>query len=199
MKFIPIGDNCVIAHHLSIRKLRNESYPFDWSCSNILSIVDFIKSNHDNTQIVKSQSNVYPQFVNPELYWPHHEHDLMNEYCYNYVNKCWSRLNKILNSDDKVLFINFTPLSMIPNIDSFIQFKEIINNLYPNLTFEIHLLYFKVVKDDECIEHETLNDLFIHCFNTHYFWSTENNDWSGNIHNEELWDQMFKWLLKTDH
>ena len=44
---ISIGHLCVPAELLKTNNARNESYPFDWARSNILSVIDVLQYGHE--------------------------------------------------------------------------------------------------------------------------------------------------------
>jgi len=190
---ISLGENCVVAIHLKSRGLRNESFPFDWSCSNPKVIKDFIEMNGD--EVLRVKSKVYLEYVNPELYWPHHDHDLTNDACFDYVSRCWKRFRECLNSGCKIKFISFTPMGMKVDVEALRGLSDVIKRLYHD-NFEIYALCFKV-GDEEGIEDWVEGEINIFRFNVLKEWSVESGDWCG-VRDMKLWNEFFERIMKID-
>lgn len=189
MNFISIGENCTCCRHLFLRSFRSESYPFDWACSNIESIIDFISDNYNQTELKIKRYNSSNKFVNGELFWPHHDKFLSNQKCYEYVSNCWNRFEKLMRSGKKLYFLSFTPLGYTPVHELMIKFSELIRKLYTD-QFEIHCCY-STEDEDEKIEITEIEGIMYYEFHVKHHFCIDNDDWSGEKNNMDIWNEFF--------
>lgn len=193
--FIPVGENCVMAENLKIRKLRTSSFPFDWACSNLFSIIEFITKFKDAELDSKFFGSTFSGHVNPELYWPHHGGHLCNIDCYSYIEKSWNKLKLFLLSKNKLIFLHYSPCAVSSNYNEIIDFCHNIELIYPGIDYCFVSLYYTLGVDVR-LDYEKKSDrVYIFKFTCIEHW-IESDDWKGSKY-ADLWNLLFD-IIKNE-
>jgi hypothetical protein len=176
-KVISFGYRCQSAGLLQLLKVKEESYPFDWTVSNLNVIKDCIEDNFVN-------------FLNKENYKYYDLHTvnlINNDRIYIKVEENICKGNVLLNEYycdknnielDSVYHLNLAfPHRNILNIDDYNYYKRCINRLYNFFNDEINKYYLYVhhliSTDDYNINKEKIF-LDFDNFNTYILKKTKN-------------------------
>ena len=137
---ISIGNLCISAEFLKTNFARNESYPFDWARSNILSVIDVIKYGpeyHYNNNINNIGLVQYNKTYS-YIFYPHHDYDKDKEY----MVRCSNRLFKKLNGKEKISFLYMANITYSITDEELKLLIKTLEEKYINLEFEIVMIYY---------------------------------------------------------
>ena len=122
-----LGSDCTSATALQIKKIKSESYPFDWLISDIPDIIDCLETDfkhflypNENKNQSRHIRHRHPYYNN--IYSMHYP---MNNSNYEYYSRCIERFRNILKKDENKLFLI---INRNKNYD-YNQIKENINKL----------------------------------------------------------------------
>lgn len=104
MKIISIGPTCTSAQLIKFNNYKTESYIFDWSRSNILSVIDILKYGenfHIDCNIEKKKNIQYKNKLFSFISYPHHNYIKDKDY----MIRCSNRFFNILNSNEDIKFL----------------------------------------------------------------------------------------------
>jgi len=184
---ISIGHLCVPAELLKTNNARNESYPFDWARSNILSVIDILQHGHmyhcinniDNPGKIKYEEKHFKY-----IFYPHHDYDKDKEY----MIRCSERLFEKLNGTGKISFLYMS------NIEHNILEKElkllisVLENNYTNLDFEVIMIYYIGEGRDILLKDQGYKYKEYHCKAPKQFYS---NPMRPNIFYKKIFEFVF--------
>jgi hypothetical protein len=119
-----LGPHCHSSYLLKSNNLKKASYPFDWIFTNhsiIQKIVDnnFIDFLNKEYYININNKKCGHKLYHDTMFW--HHNPLLNNADYQYFNRCTSRFQNMLLSDEEKLFIYLVK-----------DVKEIDENLFEN-------------------------------------------------------------------
>ena len=163
-EIIPIGGDCSIGEAISHFKYRKCSYPLDWNISTIDFIKKYFGSKLRYLESVIEQSKQISNSSIPgieDLFYFQHDAKTSKESMIKKYKKRNNRLNHLLESDNKILFVRKWPSDTVRDM---LELKSIINSVYPNLKFKILILNNikgEIVNDQSIIHHYCESDCFL--------------------------------------
>jgi hypothetical protein len=164
-EIIPIGGDCSIGEAISHFKYRKCSYPLDWNVCTIDFVKEYFESKFNclETFIENSEpiSRVGIMGVKDYIYFQHDSRHKISKGMINKYRKRNLRLNNLLESDSKILFVRKWPSDTVSDM---IELKAIINSVYPNLKFKILIvnnIKDEIVNDKSIIHHYCDSDCFL--------------------------------------
>ena len=171
-RIISLGMDCGVAGSLRNIGYKDFSYPFDWNVTTLKFIINSFNSKFKNFENIfdkcEKSGNGSLKYDN-SIYFFHDDKKVTNNLKQKYIKRSL-RLNNLLNSNKKILFIRKAPNDKIKDIQ--LLKKEIIIN-YPNLKFKLLLLnnikkeniYDEYIihkyKDSKCFLSYN-NDIYLH-------------------------------------
>ncbi len=117
MKYISLGGNCSITYQLKKYKLKNESYPFDWSKTSINQLINVLENNfvdYESTIKIKKKSNLHSHkdiisdftYILNNKYNITFAHEITHEEQINqFKESILRRIKRFQNINDNVTFI----------------------------------------------------------------------------------------------
>jgi hypothetical protein len=152
MNLISLGGSCVtkfqITNYKNINNMNDkETNLFDWVISIFQNILDILST--DNINNIFNIDNIIHYELNGEecrigfkpLDYFLSIHDLPNSYTdsdlHEFINKYkrrYERMINIIKNDNNIIFLRFDNDDLI-NIEDYLQFKNIIQNINPNCKF----------------------------------------------------------------
>jgi len=100
--FIPIGQDCEVAHYLRRKKLRSQAFPFDWNCASLEMVLNVLSSDFegflDDIYIGKKIRRMYFEDNGVDI-------KILNEFIYPIIDKKYGILfpHDYDNIDDNTL------------------------------------------------------------------------------------------------
>lgn len=163
-EIIPIGGDCSIGEAISHFKYRKCAYPLDWNVCTIDFVKEYFKSklNCLESFIEKSKPISKEGFmgVDDYIYFLHDSKHTISKDMIDKYKKRNDRLNSLLESENKILFIRKWPSDTLSDMK---ELKTIIHSAYPNLKFKILInnnIKDEVTNDKSIIHHYSESDCF---------------------------------------
>lgn len=164
-EIIPIGGDCSIGEAISHFKYRKCSYPLDWNVCTIDFVKEYFKSklNCLESFIEKSKpiSKEGIMGVEDYIYFQHDSKYKISKDMIDKYKKRNNRLNNLLESNSKILFIRKWPSDTVSDMSAL---RAIIHSVYPNLKFKILInnnIKDEVTNDKSIIHHYCESDCFL--------------------------------------
>jgi hypothetical protein len=184
---IPIGPLCVAAELLKTNDARNETYPFDWARSNILSVIDVIKFGHEyhcENNIENVGKIKYSGKRFQYIFYPHHNY--VNDK--DYLIRCSNRLFDKLNGNQKISFLYMSNINCAITKSELQLFIKTVEQKYVNLIFKVIMIYY-IGQGEEIYLKEKGNKYKIyHCKAPKQFYS---NPMRPDIFYKNMFDFVF--------
>lgn len=165
-----LGSFCQTAFFLKRNNLKNESYPFDWLCSDLNIVISciedgFVKFLDKAEYIDIGENRAAHKSYHPTMFW---HYSPLNDIHYDYYVRCVDRFKQLLKQKESKLFIVMFKNDLNGTNCLTDEFKNDViafNNRFKLYTDNYTLL---------CIYHHTSNDKDI-IKNQQYDFSTYEN------------------------
>lgn len=192
-----LGGNCSVAHNLEYKGLRYYSLPFDWcyikndkpidylcvgfkdNFKNFLlkeNLAPLVGDEYNNSHTTRAQyKDIYTgyYFVNHFTKNANFDEDYKN--VYEKMRRRLERLQDKIELGENILFILAASISV--DIAKIIELKNVLNQKYPNKSFDFYILLFKQ-KEDKIVNIDSITIKYLKRCENDSDYNTTNSDWN---------------------
>lgn len=199
--FISLGADCGVSRALRGIKYKDATYPFDWTITKIKGLLYAFENNFTNFIIEKNKLQKIGNdgFCNDDktIYFPHEykyfeltNNDTLYISQMNKYNRRIERLNLLLNSNKKIVFVR---KCFDETTDDILKLVDIISKKYPTLYF--HLIFFSSDKQNDILNN---NKHVTHHYVDKYYLVKYNKNHDTYFHSHEvLYYAYFQQIIKN--